>query len=91
MKKTISNFTGYSKRSERVPHNCKYHAEIKIETQNGFNYVSAVGETIVETIQDIEHEIKQNADRQPELDSVYMYPNGINIDITLKIKSLMGE
>ena len=77
------------KNLKNVPHSCKYHAEIRIETERGFNYVTAVGESIIELVEDIEMEMRLNDHRQPELEAAYLNPNTKKVDITWKIKSLI--
>ena len=74
---------------EQVLHNCKYHAEIRVETERGFDYVTAVGESIIELVKDIELELKLNEHRMPELEVAYLNPNTKKTDITWKIKSLI--
>ena len=59
---------------EQVLHNCKYHAEIRVET---------------ELVKDIELELKLNEHRMPELEVAYLNPNTKKTDITWKIKSLI--
>ena len=58
-----------------VPHDFKYHAEIKYETIDAFNFTMAVGNTLDELLQDIHIEMKNYQERFPELVLVLKDPN----------------
>ena len=65
-----------------VPFDFKYHAEIQYETELGFTFCNANGDTIDELLWDIDHRLDQYKHRMPELSLALKYPNGEKIDIT---------
>jgi len=65
-----------------VPFDFKYHAEIQYETELGFTFCNANGNTIDELLWDIDHRLDQYKHRMPELSLALKYPNGEKIDIT---------
>jgi len=74
---------------ENVPHNFRYHAEIKYETENGFGYTNAMGNSINELMEGISERLKYYKDREPFLEEVLYDPNGEKADITYKIRNLL--
>lgn len=76
---------------DQVPHNFPYHAEIRYESERGFNYVSALGESLIDLIEDIKFQLNNYAHRLPELEVVYELPNTKRKDITNKVRSLLGD
>ena len=73
----------------RVPHDRLYHAEIRYETLECFNFSCAIGHTIQELLDDIRSEMAQLEHREPELVTALYDPNGECIDITRKVKDLL--
>tara|TARA_R110000851_G_scaffold129609_1_gene262674 strand:+ start:1270 stop:1506 length:237 start_codon:yes stop_codon:yes gene_type:complete len=65
-----------------VPFDYTYHAEIQYETELGFTYCNANGNTIDELLRDIDHRLDQYKHRLPELSLALKDPNGDKIDIT---------
>ena len=74
---------------ENVPHNYRYHAEIKYETENGFGYTNAMGNSINELIEGIGERLEYYKDREPYLQEVLYDPNGEKADVTYKIRNLL--
>ena len=76
-----------------VPHDFKYHAEIQYETERGFKYQMACGDSIDTIVEDIESQIDkwEFAGRSPKLEVVYYDPNGEKADVTYKIKTLLKK
>lgn len=72
-----------------VPHDCNYHAEIRVETSNGFKYVSAIGDSFNDLILDIQHEMENWKFREPELECAIYKPNEENSDITWKVRDAL--
>tara|TARA_R110001599_G_scaffold257126_1_gene457474 strand:- start:112 stop:351 length:240 start_codon:yes stop_codon:yes gene_type:complete len=68
-----------------VPFDFKYHAEIQYETELGFSFCNANGDTLNELLWDIDHRLDQYKHRQPELVLVLKYPNGESMDFTKQI------
>jgi hypothetical protein len=63
---------GYMKKQKqseipKVNHSYKWHAEIKVETENGFMYVNAVGSSKKDLMKDIKSRLNQYKDREPEV------------------------
>tara|TARA_R100000655_G_scaffold7920_5_gene21127 strand:+ start:2413 stop:2676 length:264 start_codon:yes stop_codon:yes gene_type:complete len=69
-----------------VNHDFEFHAEIKYETENGFGYTSAVGNTVKELIEDIKGRMNDYRDREPELVEVVYRPNDNYTILTEMIK-----
>jgi hypothetical protein len=65
-----------------VPFDFKYHAEIQYETEFGFSFCNANGDTLNELLWDIDDRFDQYKHRLPQLSLVLKYPNGPKIDIT---------
>lgn len=78
----------FKDKTENVPHSYLYHAEIKYETKDGFDYTSAMGNGIVELIEGISERFKRFKDREPYLEEVLFDPNGEKADVTYKIRNL---
>ena len=74
-----------------VPFDFKYHAEIQYETELGFTFCNANGDTIDELLWDIDHRLDQYKHRMPELSLVLKYPNGEKIDITKDILKRLNK
>lgn len=74
---------------ENVLHNYRYHAEIKYETENGFGYTNAMGDTIDELMNGITERFKHFKDREPVLEEALFDPNGEKADVTYKIRNLL--
>lgn len=74
---------------ENVPHNFKYHAEIKYETENGFGYTNAMGNSINELMEGISERLEYYKNREPYLQEVLYDPNGEKADVTYKIRNLL--
>lgn len=73
----------------KINHNYLYHAEIMYETENGFDFKTAVGNTFKELLADIDLRKKQLAKRNPKLVQALYKPQKESINITPKIISLM--
>ena len=65
-----------------VPFDFKYHAEIQYETEFGFSFCNANGNTLDELLWDIDYRLDQYKHRLPQLSLVLKDPNGQKIDIT---------
>ncbi len=74
-----------------VPHDFKYHAEIRYETEQGFSFTNAMGNTEEEIVSDIKLRLKKYKDREPYLDVVIYKPNQLNKYVTRKIRKLLGD
>ena len=74
---------------ENVPHNFKYHAEIKYETEKGFGYTNAMGNSIGELMEGISERLEYYKNREPYLQEVLYDPNGEKADVTYKIRNLL--
>ncbi len=75
-----------------VPFNFRYHAEIQYETERGFNFCNANGNTIDELLCDIDERLDQYKHRLPELSLVLEDPNGPKkIDITNDVLKRLKE
>ena len=72
-------------KQNNVNHDFIYHAEIRFETEGGFNFTSALGSSYRELLEDINSRLKQYKNRQPKIVEAIKNPNGKNIDITNKI------
>ena len=75
---------------ENVPHDFKYHAEIRYETEKGFSFTNAMGNTEQEIVDDIRLRLKKYRDRKPYLDVVIYKPNQLNRYVTRKIRKLLN-
>ena len=75
----------------KVPFNFRYHAEIQYETELGFNFCNANGNTLDELLCDIDERLDQYKDRLPELSLVLKDPNGEQIDITNDVLKRLKE
>ncbi len=73
----------------KVNHDYLYHAEIMYETKDGFDYKSAVGNTLKELLRDIDIRLKQLAKREPKIVQALYKPQEESINITPKILTLM--
>ena len=80
-------------RGQIVPHDFKYHAEIRYETERGFKYVMACGDTIDTVCFDIKEQLEkwEFAGRSPKLEVVYYDPNGEKADVTYKIRTILEK
>ena len=76
---------------ENVPHDFKYHAEIRYETERGFSFTNAMGNTEQEIVDDIRLRLKKYKDRKPYLDVVIYKPNQLNRYVTRKIRKLLND
>ena len=76
---------------ENVPHDFKYHAEIRYETERGFSFTNAMGNTEQEIVDDIKLRLKKYRDRKPYLDVVIYKPNQLNRYVTRKIRKLLND
>ena len=76
---------------ENVPHDFKYHAEIRYETERGFSFTNAMGNTEQEIVDDIRLRLKKYRDRKPYLDVVIYKPNQLNRYVTRKIRKLLND
>ena len=76
---------------ENVPHDFKYHAEIRYETERGFSFTNAMGNTEEEIVDDIKLRLKKYRDRKPYLDVVIYKPNQLNKYVTRKIRKLLND
>ena len=74
---------------ENVLHNYRYHAEIKYETENGFGYTNAMGNSINELMEGISERLEYYKNREPYLQEVLYDPNGEKADVTYKIRNLL--
>ena len=74
-----------------VPHDFKYHAEIRYETERGFSFTNAMGNSEQEIVSDIKLRLNQYKDREPYLDVVIYKPNQLNKYVTRKIRKLLGD
>ena len=74
---------------DNVNHDFDYHAEIMYETERGFAFTSAMGNTVQELVDDIKLRFKKYKDRQPYLDVVIYKPNQLNRYVTRKIRKLL--
>ena len=74
---------------DNVNHDFDYHAEIMYETERGFAFTSAMGNTEQELVDDIKLRFKKYKDRQPYLDVVIYKPNQLNRYVTRKIRKLL--
>jgi hypothetical protein len=70
---------------EIVPYDFKYHAEIRFETLDGFNFCNANGNTIDELLFDIDARFDYFEHRDPKIVIVLKYPNTKKQDITKQI------
>ena len=69
-----------------VNHDFEFHAEIKYETENGFGYVCAMGDTVKELKVDIKDRFSKYETREPEVVEVIYRPNDVNKKVTDVIK-----
>ena len=76
---------------ENVPHDFKYHAEIRYDTEQGFSFTTAMGNTEQEIVDDIKLRLKKYRDRKPYLDVVIYKPNQLNKYVTRKIRKLLND
>lgn len=77
--------------TKNVNHDFNYHAEIIYETEKGFAFTNAMGNTMQELIDDINARFKQYENRQPQLSEVIFEPNNEKIDITSKIRTILNK
>ena len=68
-----------------VPYNYKYHAEIRFETTDGFNFCNANGDTLDELLWDIDARFDYFEHREPKIVIVLKYPNTKKQDVTKQI------
>ena len=74
-----------------TPYDFKYHAEIQYETESGFMFCHANGNTIAEILWDIDDRLDKFHGRDPKVLVVYQDPNDIKIDITEKILKILNR
>lgn len=72
-----------------VNHEYLYHAEIRFETKDAFDYKSAKGNTLKELLIDIDLRFKQLINRDPKLVQALYKPQNESVNITPKILSLI--
>ena len=72
-------------KQSNVNHDFIYHAEIRFETERGFNFTSALGSSYREFLEDIDSRLKQYKNRQPKIVKAIKDPNGKSVNITNKI------
>ena len=72
-----------------TPYNFKYHAEIQYETESGFMFCNANGNTIDEILWDIDDRLDKFQGRDPKVLVVLEDPNGKKIEITEKILNIL--
>lgn len=71
----------------RTPFNFKYHAEIRYETEESFNFTNANGNTFEELMEDIRERLEKYKNRMPEVVVALENPNESNCeDITYSVK-----
>ena len=68
-----------------VPFDFKYHAEIRYETLEGFNFCNANGNTVDELLWDIDDRLNYYKHRDPKIAVVLEFPNTKKVDITKQI------
>jgi hypothetical protein len=73
------------KKQNNVNHDFDYHAEIRFETERGFNFTCATGSSYKEFLEDIDSRMAQYRDRQPKIVKAIKSPNKKSVDITNKI------
>jgi hypothetical protein len=77
--------------TKNVHHDFRYHAEIRYETEKGFAFTSAVGDSLDDFIKDIKNRMDYVKDRQPELVEALLYPNDESINITYKVITILNK
>lgn len=71
----------------QTPFNFKYHAEIRYETEESFNFTNANGNTVSELVEHIKERLEQYKKRMPEVVQVLENPNSEKCeDVTYAIK-----
>ena len=71
----------------QTPFNFKYHAEIRYETEESFNFTNANGNTVSELVEHIKERLEQYKKRMPEVVQVLENPNSEKFeDVTYAIK-----
>ena len=73
----------------KVNHDFLYHCEIQYETKDGFDFKSAVGNSLDDLMRDIDLRFKELAAREPKIVQVLYDPLYESINITPKILSLI--
>jgi len=73
----------------KVNHDFLYHCEIQYETKDGFDFKSALGNSLDDLMGDIDLRFKELATREPKIVQVLYDPLHESINITPKILSLM--
>jgi len=74
---------------DKVNHDFLYHCEIQYETKDGFDFKSAVGNSLDDLMRDIDLRFKELAAREPKIVQVLYDPNNESINITSKVTSLI--
>ena len=79
--KNISDDRAEDLNENLVGHDYSYHAEIRFETVSGFDYCSAVGNTVIELAEDIRNRFKHKSNREPKIVKLIKYPNTKKLEI----------
>ena len=74
---------------DKVNHDFLYHCEIQYETKDGFDFKSAVGNSLDDLMRDIDLRFKELAAREPKIVQVLYDPNNESINITSKVTSFI--
>ena len=74
-----------------VPFDFKYHAEIQYETEFGFSFCNANGNTMDELLWDIDDRFDQYKHRLPQLSLVLKNPNDKKVDITKTVLKMLKK
>jgi len=74
-----------------VPFDFKYHAEIQYETEFGFSFCNANGNTLDELLWDIDYRLDQYKHREPQLSLVLKNPNDTKVDITKTVLKMLKK
>ena len=74
-----------------VPFDFKYHAEIQYETEFGFSFCNANGNTLDELLWDIDYRLDQYKHRLPQLSLVLKNPNDRKVDITKTVLKMLKK
>ena len=64
-----------------VKHDCIYHAEIKYETKEGFNFAGSAGDSIPELISDIRSRFKRYSNREPVIVEILKFKDDKKIKL----------
>ena len=74
---------------DQVNHDFLYHCEIQYETKDGFDFKSAMGDSLGDLMRDIDLRFKELAAREPKIVQALYDPNNECINITPKVTSLI--